>query len=427
MVPKELRNLINEAVKIHKENNNFKIVIAAPGERNHAYDFLITYKPIYEVVEKFVEAFSIDLGDGSVAQRTIYNAMNASDDPAYSPNPFMVDFMPGVSLFEANTPMALTPEQYAEFSKDFLYAIKLVIAAKFGLIAEDEMDADVLKIQKRYLESKRGPDTDPPPSDPPPSDLPESDPLKDLMDKVNRTEAERAENYANKDKLASEIMSKMFYDFVNNNFDYSEMKGNQRKITYLIKVINFGDNPSFEIFWKSLPRTKFFKNPIIQKILNEELECIQEIPKKEAPMEEVPPIPPVPPVPPEPAPIPPTASRYRIHRIVLSVDDPEPPVLDSPPPEPSPIDPIDTPDPAPPVDEPVENMPVKFYEAGLMKYKCNPEEISKLMTDLLVVVKKELLKNPWEKIIDSVPVDYLVEGLNTFNALPPARRKDRLF
>jgi hypothetical protein len=349
--------------------------------------------------------------------------MDASDDPAYSPNPFMVDFMPGVSLFEANQPMVLTPEQYAEFSKDFLYAIKLVIAAKFGLIAEDEMKADILKIQKRYLESKRGPDTDSPPSD-----LPESDPLKDLMDKVNRTEAERAENYeAYKDKLASQIMSKMFYDFVNKNFDYSEMKGNQRKITYLIKSINFGDNPSFEIFWKSLPRTKFFKNPIIQKILNEELECIQEIPKKEAPMEEVPPTPPVPPVPPEPAPIPPTASRYRIHRIVLSVDDPEPPVLDPPPLEPSPIDPIDTPDPAPPVDEPVENMPVKFYEAGLMKYKCNPAEISTLMSQLLDEIKKELIKNPYEKILNSAPVDYLVDSINVFNALPPARRKDRLF
>jgi hypothetical protein len=258
--------------------------------------------------------------------------------------------------------------------------------------------------------------------------LPDSDPLKDLMDKVNRTEAERAENYeANKDKLASQIMSKMFYDFVNKNFDYSEMKGNQRKITYLIKSINFGDNPSFEIFWKSLPRTKFFKNPIIQKILNEELECIQEIPKKEAPIEEVPPTPPVPPVPPEPAPIPPTASRYRIHRIVLSVDDPEPPVLDPPPTEPSPIDPIDTPEPAPPVDEPVENMPVKFYEAGLMKYKCNPAEISTLMSQLLDEIKKELIKNPYEKILNSAPVDYLVDSINVFNALPPARRKDRLF
>ena len=464
MSPKELDSLIKSAVKIHKENSNFRFS-ALPGE-NILVAILKKYERLLSV-QYFCADHSIDLRSDyhSAIQRIIYNAME-DDGELISPNPFMKT-VNGKSLFEYNGFEVTDPAIVDELELAFITAIKAVFAAKHLMIDEGETNDEIIKLRelsedKKRKELDRGPERRDPPIERSPSN-PFSESYDDPEDSDQDSDDESSEGgndaTADKNRPSKNVMREIFDNFVRQNYDYK--KGNDQKkkqLNYALVNLHFGDPPNYDAFWKALPTSNIYKRSAnVRQILGTKLKCKvavevpAEVPETE-PIKTTETVPPITTVPPpfDPKPEEKTANRYwkniraskSCFRIVLAEE--LPPTDPSPaPPDPSPAPPDDDPfgyksiftklDDLP--DEPmvppkgptstIELQAINFYTAGMLdkEYVCNQSEIKNLMGNLMTAVDEEVRRNPFENIFG---LDYLISGMNILNSLPPARQKGRL-
>jgi hypothetical protein len=449
MSPQELDALIKNAVKIHKENSNFRYS-AFMGE-----SILIT------ILRRFEELLSVTffradhgiivgLGDATETQRKIFNAME-EDGKLLSPNPFMKTVR-RKTVFEYNNETDIDdPALIDEITVAFITAIKAVFAAKHLMLDEGETNDEIINlrdaaVEKKRKELERGPERKGPPIEKSPSD-PSFEPLEESSEESSEGGNEAT---ADKNRPSKNVMKEVFDNFVRQNYDYK--KGNdqkQKQLNYALVKLHFGDPPNYDAFWKSLPSSTIYKRSAdVRQILATKLKCnvVVEIPAAvpetepiETPITVPPPVPPPldPPLPPEKK-----ANRYlknirankSCFRIVIAED---------PPPGPPPGPPVDPDDPFgyKTIIEKVENLPeeapeeptgptssvelqeVTFYNAGNMEFVCNQAEIKNLMKNLMNAVDAEVRRNPYENIFG---LDFLISGMNILNSLPPARQKGRL-
>ena len=445
MSPQELDALIKNAVKIHKENSNFRYS-AFMGE-----NILIT------ILKKYEELFSVKFfcGDHGIypnstdfvdTQRKIYNAME-EDGKLLSPNPFMKT-VGSKTVFEYNGETEITdPALEDDLEVAFITAIKAVFAAKHLMLDDGEFNDEIINlrdaaVEKKRKELERGPERKGPPIEKSPSD-PSFEPLEESSEESSEGGNEAT---ADKNRPSKNVMKEIFDNFVRQNYDYK--KGNdqkQKQLNFALVKLHFGDPPNYDAFWKSLPSSTIYKRSAdVREILATKLKCnvVVEIPAAvpetepiETPITVPPPVPPPldPPPPPEKK-----ANRYlknirankSCFRIVIAED---------PPPGP-PVDP-DDPFGYKTIIEKVENLPeeipeqpagptssvelqeVTFYDAGKMEFVCNQTEIRNLMKTLMNAVDAEVRRNPYENIFG---LDFLISGMNILNSLPPARQKGRL-
>lgn len=442
MSPQELDALIKSAVKIHKENSNFRYS-AFMGE-----SILIT------ILRRFEELFSvkffcgdhginIGLGDDTDTQRKIFNAME-EDGKLLSPDPFMKKVR-GKPVWEYNNETDIDdPALIDEITVAFITAIKAVFAAKHLMLDDGEINDEIINLRDAAVEKKRkeldrGPERKGPPIEKSPSD-PSFEPLEESSEESSEGGNEPT---ADKNRPSKNVMKEIFDSFVRQNYDYK--KGNdqkQKQLNYALVKLHFGDPPNYDAFWKSLPSSTIYKRSAdVKQILATKLKCnvVVEIP---AAVPETEPIKtPITVPPPEKK-----ANRYlknirankSCFRIVIAEDPPS-----DPPPGPPPGPPVDPDDPFgyKTIIEKVENLPeeipeqpagptssvelqeVTFYDAGKMEFVCNQTEIRNLMNTLMKAVDAEVRRNPYENIFG---LDFLISGMNILNALPPARQKGRL-
>lgn len=450
MSPQELDALIKSAVKIHKENSNFR------------YSLFMGPTVLHQILKRFEELLSvkffcgdhginIDLGDATDTQRKIFNAMD-EDGKLISPNPFM-KLVGGKTVFEYNNDTDIDdPVLIDDITVAFITGIKAVFAAKHLMSDEGESNPEILDLLEAAIEKKRkllerGPERKGPPIEKSPSD-----PSVELPDGSSEEESEGSNDAtADKNRPSKNVMKEVFDNFVRQNYDYK--KGNdqkQKQLNYALVRLHFGDPPNYDAFWKLLPSSTIYKRSAdVREILATKLKCkvVVEIPaavpeteSTETPLTVPPPVPP----PLDPPPAEKTSNRYlknirankSCFRIVIAEDPPPPP----PDPSDPPVDPSD-PFGYKTIIEKVENLPeelpqestgptpsvelqeVTFYDAGKMEFVCNQTEIRNLMNNLMKAVDAEVRRNPYENIFG---LDFLISGMNILNALPPARQKGKL-
>ena len=443
MSPQELDALIKSAVKIHKENSNFRY--SAFMEESILITILRRFEELFSV--KFFcgdHGINVDLGDATETQRKIFNAME-EDGKLLSPNPFMKTVR-GETVYEYNNKTDIAdPALIDEITVAFITAIKAVFAAKHLMLDERETNDEIINlrdaaVEKKRKELERGPERKGPPIEKSPSD-PSFEPLEESSEESSKGGNEAT---ADKNRPSKNVMKEVFDNFVRQNYDYK--KGNdqkQKQLNYALVRLHFGDPPNYDAFWKLLPSSTIYKRSAdVREILATKLKCnvVVEIPAAvpetepiETPITVPPPVPP--PLDPPPPPEEIKANRYlknirankSCFRIVIAED---PPPVD-------PDDPfgyktiiekgLNLPEEAP--EEPtgptssVELQEVTFYDAGKIEFVCNQTEIRNLMNNLMKAIDAEVRRNPYENIFG---LDFLISGMNILNALPPARQKGRL-